>query len=145
MDIYIWSVRLAFELASYITPDFYTLRLSLWNTSSANRCLTKSPNKPHRTCAPNISAANLSSLRGPNHTNHKFNSVKFVLLTITPSSFVSTLTNRTLCSKCKTPATNGFGGTGHGVMDGSSRFVWALYRGSRCLGHGIRWKSCGTL
>jgi len=119
----------------------HTGRLSAGNTNKANLCLTNNPTKPQTSCIANNPRANLSSLIGPNHTNHRFRIVKLVLSIICPSLF-SVIRNRwSLCSNLRLASIGLRGGSDQGVMLGSSRPVRALNRGKRWRGHGITRKS----
>jgi hypothetical protein len=123
-------------------PFYHTLSDS--NIHSAQLCLTNRPKRPAMNCMASISIANLSSLFGPNHTNHRFRIVKLELSMITPSSFVVTRSRCKRWSRCNAAATIALGGFCHSVTDASMSPVRALKRGRRCRGHGTRRKSCGA-
>ena len=121
-----------------------TVQLSDSNIHRAKLCLTNSPNSPHNVCITRSSIASLSSFIGPNHTNHRFKIVKFVLSVICPSWLVVARKRCKRCSIVKNKATTGLGGYCHSVTDGSIKPVRALKRGRRWRGHGIRRNSCGA-
>lgn len=124
--------------------ELYTFQLSCVKIRSANLCLTKSPNRPHMNWKTIRLAASLSSRIGPNHTSQRFINVKFVDSLTSPSSSVLMSRSRSLWSIFMTNCTGARNGFSNTATEGSMSPVLALKRGSRCLGQGIIWKSCGT-
>ena len=132
--------------AQYQSLQCIYILLSCLNTKSANLCRTNSPAIPQMVCITRSSIASRSSLLGPNQTSHRLSIVKFVDSTISLLLFLWTLTKGTgnASSNLKSPATGVDGGCSQCVTDGSKSLVRALNRGKRCLGQGIRRKSCGA-
>ena len=119
-------------------------KLSDEKTSNAMRCRMNSPRPPIRNWNARSPNANRSSRMGPNHTSHKLISVKLDDDSTCPFASTSTLSSRSRCSNLRLSAIGRCNGLRNSTREGSSKPVRALKCGSRCRGHGTRWKSCGA-
>ena len=131
--------------ATIYVKSIYSL-LSCLNTHRASSCRTNRPAIPHNACMTRSSIASRSSLLGPNQTSQRFSMVKLVDSIISPLLFFSNLSKGSgnLASRSINRNIGLEGGCCHCVTDGSKRPLRGLNRGRRCLGQGMRRKSCGA-